>query len=65
MFGVGYLVFEGEVLALLLSGEEGMTRSRITGPRLLSVSTNSTKECPLGLFCLSLPMVILCQQRRS
>ena len=35
MLGVEYLVFEGEVLALLLRDEEGTTHSRTTGPLLL------------------------------
>src|ERR1700683_272528 len=63
VFGVGYRDFDGEVLALLLSGEEGMTRSRTVEARLPSVSTSSTKKCPVDLFCLSLPMAILCKER--
>jgi hypothetical protein len=61
VWGVKDLDFEGEPLALLFGGEGRMTRSRRTGPRLLWVSTYSTKECPLGLFVLILPMAILCR----
>ena len=60
-WGVKDLDFEGEALALLFAGEGGMTRSRRTGPRMLWVSIYSTKECPLALFILILPMALLCR----
>jgi hypothetical protein len=49
---------DGEALALLLSGEGAMTFSCTVGPRLPSVSTYPTKECPVDLFALSLPMMV-------
>jgi len=42
VLGLEFRVFDGEALALLLSGEEGMTRSLTTGPRLPSTSMYST-----------------------
>ena len=64
MLGVEYRVFDGEALALLLRGEEGMTHSHTMEPRLPSVSTCSTNECSLDVFCLSLPMAILYGEHR-
>ena len=62
--GVEFLVFKGEVLALLLRGEEGTTRSHTAGPHRVLVSTNSTKEClTLDLFCFNLPMAVLYRSR--
>jgi len=55
---VEYQVLDGEVLALLLSGEGAITFSCTVEPRLPSVSTYLMKECPVDLFTLSLPMMV-------
>ena len=53
------LNFEGDVLAFRLSGEAIRTRSRMTGPLLIWVSTYFTKDGLFDLFCLSLPILTI------